>query len=70
MHNYCITSDPHEKSEGEPGRFFHMSDVSGRELEMLERLDMGMGGTTCRACFNHTTESGTAKGRLAGSIIE
>ena len=43
-HNYCMTFDPHEKSGGEPGRFYHVSDVSGRET--VERLELGVGGTT------------------------
>ena len=30
-HEYCMTFDPHEESQGEPGEFYHMSDVKGRE---------------------------------------
>ena len=28
---YCVTIDPHERSGGEPGEFYHVSDVKGRE---------------------------------------
>ena len=30
-HVYCMTFDPHEESRGEPGEFYHVSDVKGRE---------------------------------------
>ena len=30
-HVYCVTFDPHKKSGGEPGEFYHVSDVKGRE---------------------------------------
>ena len=30
-HKYCMTFDPHEESRGEPGEFYHVSDVKGRE---------------------------------------
>ena len=28
---YSVTFDPHEKSGGEPGEFYHVSDVKGKE---------------------------------------
>ena len=28
---YCVTFDPHEESRGEPGEFYHVSDIKGRE---------------------------------------
>ena len=28
---YCVTFDLHEKSGGEPGEFYHVSDVKSRE---------------------------------------
>ena len=41
---YCVTFDPHEEWRGEPGEFYHMSDVKGRENVLkVERtlLDVG-----------------------------
>ena len=28
--SYSVTFDPHKKSGGEPGEFYHVSDVKGR----------------------------------------
>ena len=41
-----MTFDPHEKLGGEPGEFYHMSDVKGRE-KFIAR------GCTQPQCVNH-----------------
>ena len=28
---YCMTFDPHTKPQGEPGEFYHVSDIKGTE---------------------------------------
>ena len=35
--NYCMTFDPHEKSEREPGEFDHTSDIRVERMYMYFR---------------------------------
>ena len=37
-----MTFDPHEKSGGEPGEFYHVSDVKGREKVERTLLRVGV----------------------------
>ena len=53
-----MTCDPHEKSGGEPGEFYHMSDVKGRE-KFIAR------GHTQPQCVNYLCMSKAGSLRVA-----
>ena len=55
---YSVTFDPHEKSGGESGEFYHVSDVKGRE-KFIAR------GCTQPQCVNHLRISKAGSLRVA-----
>ena len=55
---YSVTFDPHEKLGGEPGEFYHMSDVEDREKFIVR-------GCTQPQCANHLRISKAGSLRVA-----
>ena len=47
-----MTFDLHEQSGGEPGEFYHVSDVKGREK--VEKTQLDVGGLTAACYIAHT----------------